>query len=147
MATTNDPALQSMEIVKEQQIVAPIAIVFETMLEQLGPLNRTPQGEIPMKLEAWPGGRWYRDLGDKAGHFWGVIQAIKAPSLLELHGPLFMSTPVLSNIQYRLTEKDGVTTLRFVHRAVGWILPEYLGIEAGWAELLARIQNAAEERV
>ena len=46
---------------------------------------------MPMKLEAWPGGRWYRDLGDGNGHFWGHVQAIKRPTLLEISGPLFMS--------------------------------------------------------
>ena len=76
---------------------------------------------MPMKLEAWPGGRWFRDLGNNTGHFWGVVHAIKPPSLLEICGPLFMSTPAVSNIQYRLTEENGVTRLRFVHRAMGWI--------------------------
>jgi hypothetical protein len=38
--------------------------------EQIGPKNEAPGvGPIPMKLEAWPGGRWYRDLGNGAGHF------------------------------------------------------------------------------
>ncbi len=32
---------------------------------------------MPMKLEAWPGGRWFRDLGDGNGHLWGHVQAIK----------------------------------------------------------------------
>ena len=106
---------------KEEQIAAPVDIVFETILEQMGPLNATPEKQMPMKLEAWPGGRWFRDLGNNAGHFWGVVQAIKPPSLLEISGPLFMSTPAVSNIQYRLTEENGVTHLRFVHRAMGWI--------------------------
>jgi len=44
---------------------------------------------MPMKLEAWPGGRWYRDLGDNNGHYWGTVQAIKKPTLLEICGPLF----------------------------------------------------------
>ena len=61
---------------------------------------------MPMKLEAWPGGRWYRDLGDDNGHFWGHVQAIKRPTLLEITGPLFMSYPVVSNLQYRLSEEE-----------------------------------------
>ena len=48
---------------------------------------------MPMKLEAWPGGRWYRDLGDGNGHYWGTVQAIKRPTLLEFCGPLFASVP------------------------------------------------------
>ena len=46
-----------------------------------------------MKLEPWPGGRWFRDLGNDNGHFWGLVQAIKRPTLLEITGPLFMSAP------------------------------------------------------
>ncbi len=48
---------------------------------------------MPMKIEPWPGGRWYRDLGDNNGHFWGHVQAIKRPTLLEITGPLLASYP------------------------------------------------------
>ena len=64
-----------------------------------------------MTIEPWPGGRWFRDLGDNNGHFWGVVQAIKRPTLLEITGPLFMSAPVMSNLQYRLTPVDGGTLI------------------------------------
>ena len=101
---------------------------------------------MPMKLEAWPGGRWYRDLGDNTGHFWGVVQAIKRPSLLEISGPLFMSTPAVSNIQYRLTEDNGVTRLRFEHRAMGWIGDADRGVDAGWTDLINRIRSAAANK-
>ena len=101
---------------------------------------------MPMKLEAWPGGRWFRDLGDNAGHFWGVVQAIKPPSLLEICGPLFMSTPATSNLQYRLTEENGLTRVRFVHRAMGWIGEGDRGVDAGWTDLITRIREAAEKR-
>ena len=84
-ATVKEGVLQAFEIIKEEEIAAPIDIVFETILEQMGPLNEAPgTGQMPMKLEAWPGGRWYRDLGDGNGHFWGLVQAIKRPTLLEI---------------------------------------------------------------
>ena len=101
---------------------------------------------MPMKLEAWPGGRWFRDLGNNTGHFWGVVQAIKPPSLLEICGPLFMSTPAVSNLQYRLTEENGLTRLRFVHRAMGWIGESDRGVDAGWTDLMTRIRTAASKR-
>ena len=50
---------------------------------------------MPMMLEAWPGGRWFRDLGNGNGHLWGHVQAIKAPTLLEITGPLMMSFAVV----------------------------------------------------
>jgi uncharacterized protein YndB with AHSA1/START domain len=139
-------AVETFEIVKEEEIAAPIDIVFETILEQMGPFNSTPEKPMPMTLEAWPGGRWFRDLGDNMGHFWGVVQSIKAPSLLEIHGPLFMSTPAVSNIQYRLTEKDGLTHVRFMHRAAGWIGEGDRGVDAGWTDLITRIRTAAENK-
>src|ERR1700753_993571 len=106
-ATVKEDVLQAFEIIKEEKISAPIEIVFETILEQMGPMNSTPEKPMPMVLEAWPGGRWYRDLGENTGHFWGLVQAIKAPSLLEITGPLFMSMPAVSNLQYRLSEENG----------------------------------------
>ena len=48
---------------------------------------------MPMNIEPWPGGRWFRDLGNNNGHFWGNVQAIKRPTLLEITGPLFASLP------------------------------------------------------
>jgi uncharacterized protein YndB with AHSA1/START domain len=145
-ATIQEQVVQAFEIVKDEQIAAPIEIVFEAILEQMGPLNSTPEKPMPMKLEAWPGGRWFRDLGNDRGHFWGLVRAIKAPSLLEIWGPLFMSTPAVSNLQYRLTEEDGLTRVRFVHRAMGWIGESDRGVDAGWTDLMTRIRAAAEKR-
>ncbi|GAA3765633.1 SRPBCC family protein [Terriglobus aquaticus] len=145
-ATVKKDVLQAFEIIKEEEIAAPVEIVFETILEQMGPLNRLPKKPMPMVLEAWPGGRWFRDLGNNAGHFWAVVQAIKPPSLLELSGPLIMSTPAMSNLQYRLTEENGVTHLRFVHRAMGWLGESDHGVNEGWAYLMECIHTAAVER-
>ena len=145
-ATVKEGVLQAFEIIKEEEIAAPIEIVFETILEQMGPLNSTPEKPMPMVLEARPGGRWYRDLGNDAGHFWGTVQAIRPPSLLEISGPLFMSNPAVSNLQYRLTEENGITRMRFVHRAMGWIGEQELGVDGGWSELIGRIRAAAAER-
>ncbi len=143
-ATIREQTVHALEILKEEEIAAPIDVVFETILEQMGPENEAPGvGRIPMKLEAWPGGRWYRDLGNGAGHFWGNVQAIKPPTLLEICGPLFMSYPAVSNLQYRLFEENGKTRLRFVHRAMG-LIPHDAQIERGWNQLMARIRSAAQ---
>ena len=116
--------IEQLAILKEEEIAAPIEIVFEAILEQMGPGMETPDGNsLSMKLEAWPGGRWYRDLGNNNGHLWGHVQAIKAPELLEVHGPLFMSGAVISGLQYRLTAERGKTRVRLEHKAVGLIPP------------------------
>ena len=145
---TSTEAIQAVEILKDEQIAAPIDVVFETLLEQLGPLNTTPDGtSLAMRLEAWPGGRWFRDLGNNTGHFWGHVQAIKPPVLLEICGPLFMSYAAISNVQYRLSEENGVTLLKFAHRAIGQIPPEHQeNMGKGWSAILNRIQQAAERR-
>src|SRR5262252_5260226 len=93
----------TLNITQEIHVDAPLDVTFDALLEQLGPAADRPDGaKMPMKIEAWPGGRWYRDLGGDDGHFWGHVQAIKRPTLLEITGPLFASYPFLSNLQYRL---------------------------------------------
>src|SRR5437016_4426435 len=103
LAPTSEQTTQTLEIVKHIEIKASMEIVWESMLEQIGPMNVRPDGvSLSMKLEAWPGGRWYRDLGNNAGHLWGHVQSIRPYDLLELHGPMFMSAPAISHVLYRL---------------------------------------------
>ena len=145
---TSEHAVTTLEVTKEEEIAAPIDVVFETLLEQIGPRNEGgPGSPLPMKLEAWPGGRWYRDLGNNTGHLWGHVQVIKPPTLLEISGPLFMSYPAISHVQYRLTAEGPKTRLTFAHRAIGQITPEHReGVAKGWTSILARIREAAERR-
>jgi uncharacterized protein YndB with AHSA1/START domain len=148
MAATSEDTIQTLEISKVELIAAPIEIVFEAMLEQLGPQNSTGAGSsMPMKLEAWPGGRWYRDLGGNAGHLWGHVQVIKPPTLLEICGPTCMSYPAVNHVQYRLTAEGPMTRLTLRHRAIGQIIPEHRdGMPEGWAHELAAIRKSAERR-
>src|SRR5437667_9324838 len=116
----------TLNVTEEIHVRAPLDATFAALLEQLGPFNETAEDKpMPMKIEARPGGRWYRDLGDDNGHFWGHVQAIKRPTLLEITGPLFMSNPVVSNVQYRLREVEGGTLIAFRHTAFGFIPDEY----------------------
>jgi hypothetical protein len=63
MAVSTEQEIRTFEIVKDETIAASMEIVFETILEQMGPYNETPDGmPLPMTIEPWPGGRWYRDL-------------------------------------------------------------------------------------
>jgi hypothetical protein len=150
---TMTQAAQSIEsmtlnIAQEIHVNAPLQITFDALLEQMGPGNETHDGNpLPMKIEPWPGGRWYRDLGDNNGHLWGHVQAIKRPMLLEITGPLFASYPFVSNLQYRLTEVDGGTKIAFRHTALGFIQDEHRGgVGQGWAWMLERIRKDAEGR-
>ena len=142
------PGIESLSLSVNEEIRVRAALdrTFKALLEQLGPYNETPDGtSMPMKLESWPGGRWFRDLGDGNGHFWGVVQAIKTPSLLEIAGPLFMSYPVANNVQYRLSEENGVTIIKFRHAAFGLITDEHKsGVVKGWAYIHENVRKRAE---
>jgi len=136
----------TLNIAQEIHVNATIEKTFAALLEQMGSYNEVENGKpMPMKIEPWPGGRWYRDLGGDNGHFWGHVQAVKRPTLLEITGPLFASYPFLSNLQYRLTEADGGTLIKFRHTALGFIQDEEReGIMKGWASLLERVRKGAE---
>jgi hypothetical protein len=142
------PTIEKMmlSIKEEIHVQAPLDVTFATLLEQLGPLNETPEGQaMNMKIEPWPGGRWYRDLGDGNGHFWGNVQAIKRPTLLEISGPLFMSYPVVSNVQYRLSEVAGGTLIKFHHSALGLIEDQHReNVGKGWGFINASLRKRAE---
>jgi uncharacterized protein YndB with AHSA1/START domain len=138
----------TLNITQEIDVRASLEVTFEALLEELGPENSTPEGtRMSMKIEPWPGGRWYRDLGDGNGHFWGNVQAIKRSTLLEITGPLFMSYPVVSNLQYRLSEKDGGTLIKFHHTALGLIQDDHRqGVTKGWTHLHNRVRELAEAK-
>jgi uncharacterized protein YndB with AHSA1/START domain len=134
-----------LHIHQEIEIRASLSIVFESVLEQVGPGFTGMEGKsMNAKLEAWPGGRWYRDLGNNTGHLWGHVQVIKPPTLLELYGPLFMSYAVINHVQYRLTETGSGTLLALTHRAVGEIATEHReGVTKGWGKMLSEIKARA----
>lgn len=136
----------TINITQDIHVRAPLDATFDALLEEMGPANVTPDGQpLPMKVEPWPGGRWFRDLGRDDGHFWGHVQAIKRPTLLEITGPLFMSFPVVSNVQYRLKEVDGGTLITFRHSAFGLVPDDYRqNLAKGWTPLLERIRKHAE---
>lgn len=135
-----------LNITQEIQVRASLEKTFASLLDQLGPYNETPDGKsLQMKLEPWPGGRWYRDLGDSNGHFWGNVQAIKRPTLLEITGPLFASSALISNVQYRLSEEPGGTLIAFRHSALGVLTEDHRkGVSHGWSNMLSLIKSRAE---
>jgi len=138
----------TLNITQEIFVDAPLHVTFDALLDQLGPENETPEGQsFPLKLEAWPGGRWFRDLGDNNGHFWAHVQAIKRSELLELVGPLFMSYPVSSNVQYRLTEENGGTLIKFHHKAFGLIEDDHRQrVDGGWGHINQSVRARAEAK-
>ena len=141
--------VQSFGFCKDIEIAAPIETAFEALLAELGPEGQMPDGKpFPMKLEPWPGGRWYRDLGNNSGHFWGHVQVIKPPTLLEICGPMFVSYPATNHVQYRLTAEGDGTRLKMTHRLFGQMPKDFMkGGEEGWERGMKRVRDIAERRV
>lgn len=149
VAAALEHAVQMIDLCQEVEIAASVEITFESVLEELGPGSEMPDGTpFPMKIEPWPGGRWYRDLGKDVGHLWGHVQVIKPPGLLELCGPMFMSYPAMNHVQYRLTAEGDGTRLKITHKAFGLIPPDHReGVVEGWSHGLKRIREIAERKV
>jgi hypothetical protein len=135
----------TLNIEQEIHVRASLDATFQALLEEIGPHNEADGKPMPMKIELWPGGRWYRDLGNNNGHFWGNVQAIKRPALLEITGPLFMSYPAVSNLQYRLSEKDGGTLIKFRHSVFGFMPEDHRKhVGMGWSSMHDRVRLRAE---
>jgi uncharacterized protein YndB with AHSA1/START domain len=148
MTTATSQPFETVDIQKAIDIAAPIEIAFEAMLDELGPDAQMMDGAaMPFKLEAWPGGRWYRDLGNNSGHLWGHVQVIKPPTLLEICGPMMMSYPAMNHLQYRFTAQANGTRLTFVHRGMGLIsLQHREGMPKGWGHWIDKIRDRAERK-
>jgi hypothetical protein len=146
--STTAPVLenQSFTITEEINVRASLEQTFDSLVAQMGRLNEAPDGTpLPMVLEPRPGGRWYRELGGDNGHLWGFVQSIKRHTLLEIWGPLFMSTGATSNLMYRLSETPEGTLISFRHTVVGPFPDENRPrMASGWTALHARVRKAAE---
>jgi hypothetical protein len=135
----------TLNVTQEIHVRASLDTTFGALLEQLGPYNEVGEGKsMPMVIEAWPGGRWFRDLGEGNGHYWGTVQAIKRPTLLEICGPLFMSHPVTNNLQYRLSEVQGGTLIKFHHSAFGLLVEADRNVQNGWKYIHEQVVRRAE---
>jgi len=147
-ATINKEQVQNFTIQQEIAIAAPIETAWEAVLDQMGPKSEMPDGTpMPFKIEAWPGGRLWRDLGNNTGHLWGHVQVIKPPKLLEIWGPMMMSYPAINHLQYRLTADGATTRLQLTHKAMGLIPDEHRdGMAQGFEFWVQRMKKLAEER-
>ena len=138
----------TLSITDEIHVKATPEVTFEALLEELSSgMTGAENKPLQLKIEAWPGGRWYRDLGDGNGHLWAHVQAIKRPTLLEFYGPLITSYAVASNVQYRLSEEPGGTLIKFHHLALGVIADDFRkGLGEGWKHILERARQRAERK-
>ena len=64
MQETHDLTL---DVTQSIEIKAPIGDAYKALLRRLTSESSTPDNKpMPMVLEEWPGGRWFRDLGSTA---------------------------------------------------------------------------------
>lgn len=133
----------TLDIEQHVEVKAAIGSVFRSVLHRFGEGSTNPKGEsMQMILEQWPGGRWFRDRGNGIGHLWGHVQVIKAPVLLELSGPMFMSYPAINHLEIRLEEIAGGTRLSLRHRAIGMIDAQHrAGVSTGWRHMIESIEK------
>ena len=141
--------IQTLDFTTERLIDAPIDVTWDAVLAELGPEGAMPTESggskpYPFVFEPWPGGRWFRDLGDNTGHLWGHVQVIKPPKLLEIFGPCYISYPATNHLQYRLSEEGKATRLKVTNRAFGYMPKDFMaGVEQGWEFGLERIGEIA----
>ena len=128
------------------EINTAIGDAYRSLIHQMTEGNSTPDNKpMPMVLEEWPGGRWFRDLGNAQGHLWGFVQVIKPPTLIEIQGPMFMSYAAAGHIQLRLTQQAGGVELSLRHRVLGMIEDEHrAGVVPGWQHMLEQIKQNSE---
>lgn len=145
-STTTPSSAQVFEFLREEVIDAPADIVFQAIIDEITTEFVMPDGSpMPLKLEAFPGGRWFRDLGNNTGHFWGHVQVIKPPTLLELCGPMFMSYAASNHVQYRLTTEGTSTRLKLRHNSIGLFTPEHCAnMQKGWTFKFNRIVDLSQ---
>jgi hypothetical protein len=131
----------TLDVTQSVVIGAGIDEVFEKMLYRLGEGNSRPDGEsLQLNIEPFAGGRWYRDRGAGVQHLWAHVQTIKAPELLEMSGPMFMSYPVINHVEVKLERVDDGTKVTLRHRALGMIETAHReGVSHGWQHMLDNI--------
>ncbi len=133
----------TLDVEQHVDVQGPLDDVFKSVLHRFGEGSTGPDG-TPMQLQIEPfaGGRWFRDRGDGVQHLWGHVQVIKAPTLVELSGPMFMSYPAINHIEIKLEPIDDGTRVSLRHRALGLLEPAHKeGVTAGWATFLGAVKN------
>ena len=138
----------TLDVEQSVEVKGDIGDVFKGVLHRFGKGNTRPDGvSMDMTLEEWAGGRWFRDRGAGVQHLWGHVQVIKPPTLIEICGPMFMSYPAASHMQYRLVADGDGTLIKLIHRAFGTIPQAHReGVNEGWQYKLNRVKEIAESR-
>jgi hypothetical protein len=142
------PSLDGMQlrIEKTIDVDAPPAVAFQSILDELAAIPDGKGEAMKFKLEAWPGGRWFRDTGNDTGHLWGHVSVIKPPRVLELTGPLMIPSATINHVSYRVTPRgEDASTITMVHTGVGAFDEKMAAnMEQGWGNIADAIKRRAD---
>ena len=64
----------SLDLEQSVEIRSALGDAYRALLSRLTDANSTPDNKpMPMVLEQWPGGRWFRDLGGQVREIFGHL--------------------------------------------------------------------------
>jgi DNA-binding transcriptional ArsR family regulator/uncharacterized protein YndB with AHSA1/START domain len=134
--------MEKIHLEMEVEIAASPARVFEAMTRDISqwwgiPYNISEDIE-DIVLDAKLGGHLYETWKGGGSASWGVVTKIKEANLLQITGPIGMSTPVAGVVDFNLVEKANGTVVKLSHQVIGDVnekTKENYG--NGWNDLLA----------
>ena len=147
--STTPTTLDSFRAVIERTdlIDASPEVIFESILEDMQGIPDGQGKPLNLKVEPFPGGRWYRDNGNNTGHLWGHIQVIKPPTVLEVFGPLMISSAAISHVTYRVKADGNQQRLTITHKIFGDFDPSIpTNVGGGWDQVVSRVKAAAQKK-
>lgn len=148
MSPTAELAIRTMSIEQEITLSAPAARVFRALTEEMDSWwsPRLYDAPTQITLEPHVGGRFYEVHGGNT-ILWAIVTCIEPNKKVVLDGPLGIAKPVAGVTAFELEEKNGKTTVRVSHRAVGEITEEQIaGYGRGWGRLIQHDLPAWVER-
>ncbi|HST92011.1 MAG TPA: SRPBCC family protein [Brevundimonas sp.] len=158
------PAIAAAPIRKHLSVQAPLERTFEVFTRGMGrwwprdhsvlrALRNTPQTDV--RMEPWPGGRWY-EVGENGDEYdWGEVRDWDAPNRIVLIWRLsnsFEYDPALTTeVEVRFIPAGaGATTVDFEHRGLEAFGPAAAitreTMDPGWGMILGRFENLVGSR-
>jgi DNA-binding transcriptional ArsR family regulator/uncharacterized protein YndB with AHSA1/START domain len=138
MTPAAELVVRTMSIEQEVTVAAPPARVFAALSEEIDRWwsPRLYDAPTTLTLEARIGGRFFEQHGDDMV-LWAIVGCLEPNKKLVLDGPIGLCTPVSGVTTFELEERDGGTTVRVSHRAIGAIGEEQIaGYNRGWERLI-----------
>lgn len=132
--TTTEMAMTTMDNQLEITLPAPREAVFDALTSGMGawwPHRVSETGTVV--VEPRIGGRFFEDLGGDDGVLYATVTRLQRPEHVTLNGPMGMTGPVVSVMEFDLEKTAGGTLVRLSHKGVGDISEETKALYGeGW---------------